>query len=62
MRPYRFEPEAEEELRDAAAWYEAERVGLGNAFLMRIREATEFARRFPNAGAPVLTAAPELSL
>ena len=29
----RLRPEAERDLADAAAWYEAQRQGLGNGFL-----------------------------
>lgn len=51
--PYRFEPEAETELHDAAVWYETESAGLGRAFLRRIREASFFVRSFPGAGSAV---------
>ena len=33
MTPVEFHPEAEEELREAARWYEARSAGLGQAFL-----------------------------
>ena len=52
MLRYRFEPEAEEDLRDAARWYETEQPGLGQAFLQRALEAATFLRNFPDAGSP----------
>ncbi len=60
--PYEFEPEAEQELRDAAAWYEAEHERLGEAFLDRAREATDLVRQFPDAGSPVKLARSALGL
>lgn len=49
--PYRFEPEAEDELYEATARYEAEREGLGRVFLARAEQVTAFIRQFPEAGA-----------
>ncbi len=41
MKPLRFHPEAEAEMRDAAAWYEAQRQDLGKNFLTSVQEATQ---------------------
>ena len=37
MTPMRLLPEAEEELRDAARFYEAEQQGLGPALVQEVR-------------------------
>lgn len=47
-----FHPEADAELTEAVDWYDAERRGLGAAFLVAVREAVERARRAPLTGTP----------
>jgi plasmid stabilization system protein ParE len=41
---------ADEELKTAAAFYESQKVGLGECFLERISEAFELIRTHPLAG------------
>jgi plasmid stabilization system protein ParE len=48
-----FEPEASAELEEAALWYEAERSGLGLAFLAAVDRAIEHLAAWPNSGIPV---------
>jgi len=47
----RYEPEALEELEEAAAWYERARRGLGHRFVARVDDAvhriTEVPQSFP---------------
>ena len=52
-RPLLTEPEAEQELEDAALWYEGQRPGLGRRFLGSVAATIDRVRRFPQAGAPV---------
>jgi hypothetical protein len=42
MTPMRLLPEAEEELRDAVRFYEAEQQGLGRALIQEVRRACRF--------------------
>ena len=42
MTPMRLLPEAEEELREAARFYEAEQQGLGRALIQEVRRACRF--------------------
>lgn len=51
--PLLVEPEADQELEEAALRYEAERPGLGQRFLEGVAATLERIRRFPKAGAPV---------
>ena len=39
MKPIRFHPEAEAEMIDAAAWYEAQQTDLGKRFLTSVQDA-----------------------
>jgi len=39
MKPLRFHPSAETEMIDAAAWYEAQEIGLGKRFLTSVQDA-----------------------
>jgi toxin ParE1/3/4 len=39
MKPIRFHPEAEAEMINAAAWYEAQQIGLGKRFLTSVQDA-----------------------
>lgn len=45
----RFHPEAAEELRDAARWYEGKREGLGDEFLEELRRTLDFIEQNPGA-------------
>jgi len=45
-----FLPEAEEEMLEAARFYEAQTSGLGADFLLEIRRATEGISKNPRAG------------
>lgn len=47
------EPEAEQELEEAALWYEEQRHGLGSRLLAAVSATLERLQRFPEAGAPV---------
>ncbi|MFP4634974.1 MAG: type II toxin-antitoxin system RelE/ParE family toxin [Nitriliruptoraceae bacterium] len=48
-----FEPEASAELEEPAPWYEAQRSGLGLAFLAAADQAVEHLAASPDSGAPV---------
>ena len=48
-----FEPEASAELEEAALWYEAQRSGLGLAFLAAVDRALEHLAAWPGSGVPV---------
>jgi toxin ParE1/3/4 len=50
MKPIVFLPEAEEEMVEAARFYETQATGLGADFLMAIRRATEGISKNPRAG------------
>jgi hypothetical protein len=52
-KPVRTEPEAGEELLEAARWYESRRRGLGMEFLAAIGAAVELIQQHPNGGSPV---------
>lgn len=49
MTPMRLLPDAEEELRAAARFYEAEQEGLGRALIQEVRRAFRFIREYPLA-------------
>ncbi|MBI2994238.1 MAG: type II toxin-antitoxin system RelE/ParE family toxin [Gammaproteobacteria bacterium] len=49
MNPVRFEPQAVADADAAAAWYEAQRPGLGTEFLLEIDAAVERAADAPEA-------------
>jgi hypothetical protein len=49
MTAVRLLPEAEEELRAAAKFYEAEQGGLGRALLQEVRRALRFIAEHPLA-------------
>src|SRR5947209_6427904 len=53
MKPFRTEPEASDELTEAAVWYEGKSEGLGLEFLEAVDGALEFIARFTQAGSPV---------
>ena len=46
-RAIRFKPEAEQDLSDAHAWYEGQRVGLGDEMLLCVEAAIESVQRQP---------------
>ena len=48
-----FEPEASAELEEAALWYEAQRSGLGLAFLAAVGQAVEHLAAWPDSGVAV---------
>jgi len=50
---YSFHPEAEQELEEAAAWYEEHRVGLGVDFLTEIYGTIHRIVRHPMAWPPL---------
>jgi plasmid stabilization system protein ParE len=52
-KPLLIEPEAQEELEDAALWYEEQRPGLGGRLLVVVSATIDRIRRLPQAGAPV---------
>lgn len=54
----RFEPEASDELDEAALWYEHRSDGLGTAFLNAIDQAVAMVTRWPHA-APQATDLPK---
>jgi plasmid stabilization system protein ParE len=49
MTLMRLLPEAEEELRAAARFYEGEQQGLGRALIQEVRRAFRFIREYPLA-------------
>ena len=48
-----FHPEASEEVSEAAAYYEQEVQGLGEAFLSEIERAIRFLEEYPETGQPI---------
>lgn len=52
-KPIRTEPEADEELLEAARWYEQRSRGLGLEFLAAIGAAVELIQRHPTGGSRV---------
>ncbi|RLB45546.1 MAG: hypothetical protein DRJ42_29670 [Deltaproteobacteria bacterium] len=50
MTPLRFLPEATAEAREAAAWYEERRVGLGDEFITALMDRARKAEAVPGAG------------
>ena len=52
-RRVRIEPEAAEELGEAALWYENRRAGLGSDFLDRVDLASSRLNQWPHAGVAV---------
>jgi plasmid stabilization system protein ParE len=49
----RLDPRAADELDQAAAWYERQRVGLGRDLVLAVGAAVRALARSPRAGAPV---------
>lgn len=50
MKPAVFHPLAEQELVDAAAYYEEQKTGLGLDYLGEVEHAVNFLIRHPGAG------------
>jgi hypothetical protein len=46
--PLIITPEAELDVAEAKAWYDRQRQGLGERFLLAVEEALERIRRIPN--------------
>ena len=46
-RPFRFHPAAEEELEEAAEWYEERNAGLGGDFIAAVRSRIEMMLEAP---------------
>lgn len=53
MIPYAFHPDAEEELAEAAEYYEARRPGLGGVFVSEVIHTISLIREYPDAGTPL---------
>lgn len=47
---YRLDPDAEQELAEAMAWYDAERPGLGRDLLDEVHAVAQHAAEFPDSG------------
>jgi len=47
---YRLDPDAEQELADAMAWYDAERSGLGRELLDEVHAVAQHPAKFPASG------------
>jgi plasmid stabilization system protein ParE len=47
--PLAFSPAAEDDLHDAAAWYDAQQPGLGDTFLRSVEASLARIRRLPHA-------------
>lgn len=57
MTRLRIAPEAEQELAEAAAWYEERRAGLGVELIAVIDRVLEAILEMPDARGPILLAA-----
>jgi toxin ParE2 len=53
IKPLLVEPEASQELADAALWYDDQRPGLGQRFLEAVAGTLDRIIAFPAAGMPV---------
>jgi plasmid stabilization system protein ParE len=51
--PMIITPEAEADLADARTWYNRQRAGLGEEFLLSVEAAFDLIRRMPEAGTEV---------
>lgn len=49
-KPFRIEPDAAEELNEAAQWYERSRSGLGRELLAAVDDSLDFIDQWPGAG------------
>ena len=52
-RPAEFHPEADDEMRAAARYYEERQLGLGDEFLNEVERSVTFAAERPEAGTPL---------
>jgi plasmid stabilization system protein ParE len=52
--PIILTPEAEEDLKDAKTWYDKQRAGLSDDFLLCVEEAFDMIQQLPGAGLEVL--------
>ncbi len=52
MTPYRFHPDADAELEEAALFYESRLTGLGRSFAAEVERTIALVREFPDAGSP----------
>ena len=57
MKDYQFLPEAEEEMNEAAQFYEGRSEGLGEDFLDEVEHTVESILAFPESG-PVVSKKP----
>jgi toxin ParE1/3/4 len=62
MKSAVFHPLAEQELIDAAAYYEEQRLGLGLEYLGEVEHAVNFLIRYPEAGSSVRASVRRLTL
>jgi toxin ParE1/3/4 len=62
MKSAVFHPLAEQELIDAAAYYEEQRLGLGLEYLGEVEHAVNFLIRYPKAGSSVRASVRRLTL
>ena len=62
MKNIIFHPLAEQELIDAAAYYEEQRRGLGLEYLEEVEHAVNFLTRYPEAGSRVRGSVRRLTL
>jgi toxin ParE1/3/4 len=53
MKNIVFHPLAEQELIDAAAYYEEQKLGLGSEYLAEVEHAVNFLIRYPEAGSKI---------
>jgi plasmid stabilization system protein ParE len=53
--PYRFHPDADAELEEAALFYESRMIGLGRSFAAEVERTIALVREFPEAGSPAGT-------
>jgi len=53
MKGYEFLPEAEEEMNEAARFYERRKKGLGFEFLSEVERTIALVREYPDAGSAV---------
>lgn len=55
MIGYRFLSAAEDEMSEAALFYDEASAGLGNDFLSDVQQAIDKLREYPKAGRPIAT-------
>ncbi|MBF2002311.1 MAG: type II toxin-antitoxin system RelE/ParE family toxin [Synechococcales cyanobacterium M58_A2018_015] len=62
MRNVVFHPLAEQELLDAATYYEEQKLGLGLEYLEEVEHAVNFLSRYPESGPEVRGSVRRLTL